>query len=146
MGKWLALIVLLLSSVVLGFLYLEAQNTSVDFQAPDPKAVRVVHSFQDGVHRYSGGITLPHSCYDVNLDEAPQESTTHHILKLTAIDRMLDQRLCAKIPTRYPFETVIDAPENITTSMMVNNIPVPIILIESGWVNPKGTLVNTAHQ
>ena len=114
MGKWIALSFIILSGSVLAYLYIELQTTQLDTEVIAPPqsvhAIRVTHSFKDGIHRFVGEVKLPHSCYELTLDENPshQKDPKKFTIILTSTDRMLDQRLCAKISTRYPFEAIID--------------------------------------
>lgn len=145
MSKWIALFVLLISSSILGYLYFQLENTTSDTQPILPqiatRTLRVFHSFDSGEHRYIGEIKLPHSCYELNVTEVASDprDPTIYTITLTSIDRMLDMRLCAKIPTRYPFDVLITAAPNITTSLVVNGVETPMRLIESMWQNPKGS-------
>jgi hypothetical protein len=149
MGKWIALFVLIISTSILGYLYVELETVTSETPPLVPqlstRALRVFHSFDSGEHRYIGEIKLPHSCYELNVSEIasdPRDPTVFTIT-LTSIDRMLDTRLCVKIPTRYGFDVLITAPEKITTSLVVDGAETPMRLIETAWQNPKGKAIIT---
>lgn len=151
MNKWIALCVLIFSCSILGYFYVELENTrSESFVTPPPvsSAIRVVHSYKDGVHRYTGTVKLPHSCYGLTPDENPtsQKDPEKFVIILISTDRLLEQRLCAKISTRYPFEVITDAPEHIITALTLDGVEMPIHLVETMWQNPKGTTVFNPNQ
>lgn len=149
MGKWIALFVLIITSSILGYLYFELENVKSETILVVPKAntrsLRVFHSFDSGEHRYTGEIKLAHSCYELRADAAvvpDQKDQSKYIIKLTSIDRMLDRRLCVQIPTRYPFDVLIsNAPEKITSTLVVDGKEMPIRLIETAWQNPLGRTI-----
>lgn len=152
MGKWIALFVLIISSALLGYLYVELESVTSDTPVIlpnlEPRALRVFHSFDSGEHRYTGEIKLPHSCYILEMEAVatdPKDSTQHTIM-LKSIDRMLDMRLCAKIPTRYPFDVLITAPENIHTSLVIDKHETPIRIIETAWQNAQGKTLTTPER
>lgn len=152
MGKWIALFVFIISSSVLAYLYVELESVSSETLPIVPvvnsRALRVFHSFESGEHRYASEIKLPHSCYELNIqDTLPDpKNPTKHIIVVTGIDRMLDMRLCVQISTRYQFDILIAAPENITTSLLVNGVPTPIRIVETPWQGPQGKSLTTPDQ
>jgi hypothetical protein len=149
MSKWIALFVLIISGSILGYFYYELENVTSDTPVIIPvvntHALRVYHSFNSGEHRYAGEIKLPHSCYELKVTEIASDPHDHtkYTITLTSIDRMLDVRLCVKIPTRYGFDVLITAPEGIHTSLVVDGAETPMRLIETDWQNPKGNSITT---
>lgn len=147
MGKWVIFFSVLIAGASLWFILLRpSMETSGDVPAAvssDPRALTITHAFKDGVHRYDGAIRLPHSCYDVEGDVTHDPRDPSRLtLVLQTKDRMLEQNLCVKILTRYPFELVTDAPQEVTTTLLVDGVNMPINLIETEWVNPRGTILN----
>ena len=147
MGKWIALFSVLIAGSSLWFILLrpgiETGGDAPDMISSDPRALTITHAFKDGVHRYDGVLRLSHSCYYVESDVAyDHRNATVLTLILKTKDRMLEQNLCIKIPTRYPFELVTDAPQEVTTILLVDGVQIPIKLIETDWVNPRGTILN----
>jgi hypothetical protein len=152
MGKWIALFVFIISSSVLAYLYVELQSVSSETLPIVPivnsRTLRVFHSYESGEHRYMSEIKLPHSCYELDIQDTrpdPKDLTKHTIV-VKGIDRMLDLRLCVKISTRYQFDILIPAPENITTSLLVNGVPTPIRIVETPWQSPQGKSLTTPDQ
>ncbi len=149
MGKWIALFVLIISMSILGYLYFELENVSSETPPVVPqistRTLRVFHSFDSGEHRYIGEIKLPHSCYELKVNEKASDpnDSTKYTISVTSIDRMLDARLCLKIPTRYPFDVLITAPEKITTLLLVDGKDVPMRLVETQWESPSGNIITT---
>ncbi len=154
MGKWIAFIVLLISASLLGYFYYELERTSFENEIPStivptiPKAseIRIFHSFKDGIHRYTGDVKLPHSCYSLDtgvIRNAKDPSSVTVVL--TSTDRMLEQRLCAKIQTNYSFEALVDTP-NISTlhlTVKLDGDDLPFRLVETQWQGAQGTMLTT---
>lgn len=105
--------------------------------------VMITHSYNSGEHRITGEIKLPHSCYDLRLDEQGTDpyDPTKFVIILHSSDLMLEQRLCAKIVTRYPFQLVVDGPENMKFSLTLNGVKTPIQIKETEWVELRGNIV-----
>lgn len=147
MGKWIALFVVIISTSILGFLYFELQNVTSDTPPLIPHVnlhtLRVFHSFNSGEHRYMGEVKLPHSCYELKVSDVvfDPKDPKKYTITLTSVDRMLDMRLCVKIPTSYPFDVLITAPEKINTSLVINGTEMPMRLVETAWQNPNGNTV-----
>lgn len=144
MTKWLFLVVLVISGGIMTFLYVDLQRMEQNIDAlpkPDaPNTIRVVHAFKDGIHRYSGQIKLPHSCFSVHTDalrdsvSAPLEL----ILAITTKDNLLEQAICSQITTRYPFEVIAEAPENVVATLRINDEERPIRIVETTWQSTGG--------
>ena len=145
----MVLVVFIISGGILGYMYtqLEQSDGSVATStAPiaDSKAVRIFDGYNDGVHRYDGQIRLPHSCYSVAISIKPDsEFPGTVIIYLVTTDKMLDLTLCAQLPTVYPFEEVYDAPADTAVRLMLNGRELPIHVIKTNWVNPRGNILNS---
>jgi hypothetical protein len=147
MGKWIVLLSVLIAGTGLWFILLrpgiEQGGDAPAVIATNPKALTIAHAFKDGVHRYDGILRLSHSCYDVESEVVhdPRNANTLTLI-LTTRDKMLEQNLCVKIPTRYPFEIITDAPKDTSTMLSVDGVNTPIVIIETEWMNPRGTVLN----
>lgn len=128
----------------MAYLYMDLQRMEQNVASlpkPDaPNTIRVVHAFKDGIHRYSGQIKLPHSCYSVQTDalrdsvSAPLEL----VLAITTKDNLLDQAICSQITTRYPFEVIAEAPEDVVATLRINDEPRPVRIVEVTWQSTGG--------
>ena len=144
MTKWIIITSLFIALGIFGFFYRQAMNDSSladpDAAANVPAAneVVMVHSFNDGVHRYAGQLRLAHSCYSVTAETIgdPADHRIQHIT-LKVIDNMAKEGFCSQITTRYPFEVILDAPQDITTTLEVNGAVVTTKIVEVAWQNPK---------
>lgn len=147
MGKWIVLLSVLIAGAGLWFVLMRPAVETGSNVPPavslNPNALTIVHAFKDGVHRYDGILRLPHSCYDVT-SEVVRNARNPDVLTLTlkTKDKMLEQNLCVKILTRYPFEIITDAPQDITTTLLVDGMNIPIKLIETEWTSPRGSVLN----
>ncbi len=105
-------------------------------------SVRVFHSHKDDIHRFTGQIKLPHSCFTVT-SVVVQDPKIPNVVKLelTTKDNLLDQKFCSQFTTRYPFEVIADAPKDITTTLTVDGVNRPIQIVETDWVSPVGTTI-----
>ncbi len=146
----MVLIVLIISGGILGYMYVQLGQgdggaTATAAPIADSKAIRIFDGFNDGVHRYDGQIRLPHSCYSVVVSIKPDtENSGTVIISLVATDKMLDLTLCAQIPTAYPFEDVYDAPVDTPIRLMLNGKELPVRVVKTNWVNPKGDILNSS--
>ncbi len=140
--------VLIISGGILGYMYVQLQQSDSSVATTTPpiansKSVRIFDGFNDGVHRYDGQIRLPHSCYSVGISMKPDtDNPATAIISLVATDKMLDLSLCAQIPTTYPFEEVYDAPADTAVRLMLNGKELPVHVVKTTWVNPKGDILN----
>ena len=147
MIKWIILVVLIVSGAILGYIYTQLSNTPTDTaalsQVEAPNTVHVIHSYKDGIHRFIGQIKLPHSCYSVKTDvlSDPKDPSVL-VLSLTTKNNILDEKICANIQTRYPFEVIADAPEHIQTTMTIDGTEVPLRVTETQWQDSRGTVLN----
>ena len=146
MIKWLILIVLVLSGSILAFLYIDLQRMESDPTLLPPievtNSVRVFHSYKDDIHRFTGQIKLPHSCFTLETTAVQDHKILNEVkLELRTKDNILDQKFCSQFATRYPFEIIADAPKDITTTLTVDGVNRPIKMIETDWQSPVGTTV-----
>ncbi len=145
------LIVLIISGGILGYMYVQLEqgdNSVATSTAPiaERKSVRIFDGYNDGVHRYDGQIRLPHSCYSVSISIKPDPEDAHTaIITLVTKDNMLDLTLCVQIPTAYPFEEVYDAPADTAIRLMLNGKELPVHVIKTNWVSPKGNILNSTN-
>ncbi len=151
MLKWMLLIVFIISGGILGYMYVQLEQTDSSVATStaliaNSKAARIFDGFNDGVHRYDGQIRLPHSCYSVAMSIKPDtENPGTVIISLTTTDKMLDLSLCVQLPTVYPFEEVYDAPADTVIRLMLNGREVPVHMVKTNWVSPKGNILNSTN-
>lgn len=148
MIKWLILFTVLVSGSILGYMYYEMNKISSGgpraIVIQDPNAIRIVDGWKDGIHRLSGTIKLPHSCYSVKTDSSIDRNDPSKVtLAITSKDNILDQPICAKIRTRYPFETIVETQKEITIFLSVDGASIPVIVSQTDWQNPSGNIINT---
>lgn len=145
----MVLIVFIISGGILGYMYVQLEqgdNSVATTTAPiaERKSVRIFDGYNDGVHRYDGQIRLPHSCYSVSISIKPDPEDAHTvIIALVTKDNMLDLTLCVQIPTTYPFEEVYDAPADTGVRLTLNGSELPVHVMKTSWINPKGNTVNS---
>lgn len=145
MIKFIIAGVLIVSSLGLWFIFAQLEKKEgapLSLGMQGTSTVIVTHSYDTGIHRFTGDIKLPHSCYDLRLDEngADPYDPTKFVIKLHSSDLMLEQRLCAKIATRYPFQMVVDGPENMKVRLTLNGMEMPMELKETAWVELRGNI------
>lgn len=150
MMKFIFFGVLLFSSVGLWFIFThleEERSAPLSLGIYGTSTVTVTHSYDSGVHRFTGEIKLPHSCYDLRLDEngADPYDPSKFTIILKSSDLMLEQRLCAKIMTRYPFQLVADGPEHMEVTLTLNGTKLPMQLKETSWVQLKGNIITSPN-
>ena len=144
MTKWIIITSLLITLGIFGFFYMQSLKDSglgdpdAATNLPAANEIPMVHSFNDGVHRYGGQLKLAHSCYSVTA-ETIGDPADHRVQRITlkVVDNMAKEGFCSQIVTRYPFEVILDAPEDITTTLEVNGAVVPTKIVEVAWQNPK---------
>ena len=151
MTKWIVLIVLIISGSILGYLYVELNKIESGTAALAPvealNTIHVVHSYKDGIHRFAGQIKLPHSCYTVSPEAvSPSDDTSKINIALVTKDNLLSEKICSSIRTRYPFEVIADAPQDVTVTLTIDGIAQPIKLTETNWQDAQGTQYNTIIQ
>ena len=149
MTKWLIIITLAITVGIFGFLYSQSirQSTPDGTKAQSVNAIAVVHSYKDGVHQYSGQLRLAHSCYAVTAEtqgDAGNVKNQHIILNV--VDNMAHEGFCSQIVTRYPFDVILDAPEDVNTTLVVNGTNVPINIRETTWNPSAGGYITPLHK
>ena len=151
MTKFIIAIAVVVSGVILAFMYVEIEKMKQD-PSRIPASVEMkdkvllVHSFRDGIHRYFGEIKLPHSCYGVsaNILQDPNDPTAARILVVTK-DRMLEENFCSQFSTGYPFELVVDAPEDLHVTTFVDAKEVEHVEQKVDWQSPRGVLITPSN-
>jgi hypothetical protein len=141
-------IAFLLSVAVMGFLYYKlnantAPETVVVSTVETTRSISIIHAYKDGEHRFIGQIRLPHSCFALNV-EANHDKYDPSIISidLTGTDKMLDETLCANIPTYYPFEIITEASQDIAIHATYNGEPLRVKLTDTSWQSSAGTYIN----
>lgn len=147
MLKWIIAIAFVITAVILGVLYVEIKKMEQDpdlipISAQKKDRVPLVHAYVDGIHRYVGELKLPHSCFSVSTEvlRDPKDPLLAHI-RVTTKDNMLEERICSRFTTGYAFETLIDAPEELTIVLFVDDKETRYIEQRSTWQSPKGTII-----
>ena len=75
-------------------------------------AVLVTHSYEDGVHTYTGAIQAPTPCHTLShevevSEERPIKATVHFTIAPPA-----DDQICTQVITDIPFTIQFEAPES----------------------------------
>lgn len=147
----MAKIMVIVSLVVAGFIVfyfqqdikrgLENLETPI---TPAAETILIRHSFKDGIHLYAGEIALPHSCFGIAVSaERDVGDPSRVIVEIATRDGMTDDlRLCIKLPTKYPFETIAEAPEGAGLKLLVDGKELAVRLQETPWHDPRGTILN----
>lgn len=103
------------------------------------------HSYESGIHRYRGQITLDHSCYAVDTSVTRDHRVPGvAVISITTTDITIRQPVCAQIKTPYVFDAVVnepDATKNLTLKLFVNGVARDYALIESSWTDPANSVV-----
>lgn len=146
MAKWILIFSLVAAGIILVYFGKDLVTGEPHHQTavpPSANVITITDSFKDGLHRYTGEIQLPHSCYSIAVDARRDALNPHKVLlTLMTRDGMTDMSLCFKIPTRYPFETVVEAPLDTTPTLFIDDKETPTRVVETPWQNPKGTILN----
>ena len=150
MFKWTLAVVVIISTAILGYMYYQLEQISGTPEitvTPPTNAVRIIDAFSDGIHRYSGSVRLAHSCYavDQTIGTDPKNPNTV-IITLISKDKMLDQKLCAQIPTSYPFEEVYEGPPETQVKLLLDERELPVRLVKTAWQSPSGDIINTIEK
>ncbi|KKU79074.1 MAG: hypothetical protein UY04_C0018G0010 [Parcubacteria group bacterium GW2011_GWA2_47_7] len=147
MYKWIFLIVLIISGGILWLLYTnidKLEKTPGEVPVSSANIVRITHSFKDEVHRFTGEIKLPHSCYAIKTEIVPDSTKENAlVISITSTDRMLAQSICMNLPTRYPFEVITEAPEDVNYELRVDGKILSIRVTEVDWASAEGTLLQS---
>ena len=143
MTKWIIIVAMVFAGFILGY---SVQHLGDELPISPPSTavpVLIRHSLKDGVHYYTGALTLPHSCHTITTDLTRAiKDPTMLVLALTTNDRMFDERLCLRFPVEYPFEILADVPKVTSIKLRVNGVDTPINTIEVEWRNRRNTIIN----
>jgi hypothetical protein len=148
MMKWIIVIASILTGIILVFLYknidkmLADPGTIPETVQVDDKRIFLIHAYQDEVHRYGGELRLPHSCFAIStnvITDAKEKNTAKAFV--TTEDRMLDTKICAQIPSKYQFEFQVDAPENLSLKLYVNDEEREFTERRVQWNSASGTFI-----
>lgn len=145
--KWVIIITIIFSGSILGYMYYEMEKISAGNAqlsvVPNPNSVRIVDGYRDGIHRLSGTVKLPHSCYSVKTDTVIDKDDHSKVtIILTSKDNILDQPVCAQIRTRYPFETIVETQQAISVQLILDDVELPVIVNQTDWMDPSGNIIN----
>lgn len=145
LGKRIFIIALVLSAALIGGLFYWLDSAPLPNAAvlAQKNAVALTHSAKDGIHRYVGEITLPHSCYTIKAEiRANPKDVTERIVTVASTDHLLDMKVCASIPTKYPVDvlTELDAAPK-TVRLLVDGKEVQAVVREREWQSPRGNTV-----
>ncbi|OGZ05121.1 MAG: hypothetical protein A2845_02250 [Candidatus Lloydbacteria bacterium RIFCSPHIGHO2_01_FULL_49_22] len=147
MMKWPFFIVLAISGGILWYLYTNLDNSALTSNGTATSGIQsviaVTHSYQDGVHRFSGEIKLSHSCYSIDTQTVSDpKSEDRLVIKITTTDHFLERSTCAKFSTRYEFQVIAEAPKDVAYTLQVDGKELPIRTSNVDWNNPNAFFVN----
>ena len=150
--KWVIAFAIVISVGIMGYFYVGLmKDTSAPpvavSTATTSRSILIYHAFKDGEHRFIGQIPLQHSCYSLDA-EAVHDRKDPNIVVITlkATDKMLDQPICAKIRTPYPFQVLAEGPQDIDIRAAFNGEEVAVKLMETEWQSSAGTYINPVNQ
>ena len=150
--KWVIAFAIVISVGIMGYFYVGLmQDTKVPpvavSTATTSRSIAIYHAFKDGEHRFSGQIKLPHSCFalDAGAVHDPKNASIV-IIDLKVKDKMLDQAICAQIPTNYPFQVIADGPLDTVIRANLNGEELGVRLTETEWQSSVGTYINPISQ
>ncbi len=149
--KWIIAFAVILSAGVMGYLYVDLEMGKGEGEhmvvASSSPAIPVYHAYKDGEHRFIGQLKLPHSCYTLDAQTYRDPRSPEYItITLKTTDKMLDQSLCAQIPTNYPFQVLAEGPEKIVVDAELNGEPYSVRMTETSWQSSTGTYINPIAQ
>lgn len=141
MLRWIIFISLLITAAIAGYFYVQTEKNGGtppqilpnQSTSKTPGAIHVEHAYKDGVHKFSGKIRLPHSCYTVRPEAVVSTDLTEVTLQLTTDDHITDLKICTQITSSFPFETIAEAAEHITLHVKVNGKEVPSDMTDVAW-------------
>lgn len=147
MLKWIVIAVAIIAGSIMTYFYVNLENMQGNLHTLPPVeeqgTVRVLHAFQDGLHRLVGQLRLPHSCYSVTSDVMLDPKNAEVIIvALKTKDNILEQGFCSQITTSYPFDHHIEASQSAIITLTVDGKPTPIRIVETKWQSPKGVILN----
>jgi hypothetical protein len=125
MMKWIITTSVLIGVAIFAYFYLSLNSPEIVPQVPTPnfststQTVTVLHQYKDGVHRYTGYIKLPHSCYRTYQSAAlDPDDSKKVILNIKTADYFDPTQSCAQIMTRYAFDMIIDHEAELTPILL----------------------------
>lgn len=145
MLKWVLLISAIIGGSVLFVFISEIKNPDflpIDLKitkpAPKSDVLNIVHQYKDGVHRFSGSIVLPHSCYVISRSAfvAPDDQNTA-LLEFATEDISRRSTACALIPTSYGFDMIVDKWGDLKPRVFIDNKEQPITEEKRMWTYPN---------
>ena len=146
--KWVFAFTIVIAAGIMGYFYVQLMNEKISTPvavstATTSRTVTLIHAFKDGEHRFSGQIKLPHSCFALDAEAVHDKKNSSIVtITLNAKDKMLDQTLCANIPTNYPFQILAEGPEDIVILASFNGDDLGTKIIETEWQSSTGTYFN----
>jgi hypothetical protein len=150
--KWVIAFTIVISAGIMGFIYVNLSKNAPPQQvavstATSTRSLSMYHAFKDGEHRFSGQVKLPHSCYALDAQALHDKKNPNIVtINLIAADKMLDQALCAKIPTNYPFQILAEGPEDIEVRAEFNGEELGVKMTDTEWQSSVGTYINPVNQ
>ncbi len=136
MLKWIIFFTLLISGSILGYLYhnIKAMENNPDAipAVEEVNAIRMLHSYKNGSHRYVGSIKLPNSCHEVKaVIVRDQKLTDIFEMRITTKDLQMQTAFCSELSSRYQFSIDEEGPEQVTLTVKLNGKQNAFKLIES---------------
>ncbi len=151
MLRIIIIVSLLLTTGVFGFLFYNATRTSprpVETSLSrnlNPSPIVITDGFQDGIHRINGTVKLAHSCYGVTTVADYDISNARIDVFLTSRDNFdRDPSSCARYPTQYPFSTIVEAPQEVSSlRLFLDGDELMTSVRRTNWQDPSGNIINT---
>lgn len=150
--KWVIALTIVITAGIMGYFYVGLMKDSAKpvvavSNATSTRSVPMYHAFKDGEHRFSGQIKLPHSCFALDAEAVHDTKNSKIvIIELKTKDKMLDQAMCAQIPTNYPFQVLAEGPEDIDIRASFNGEDIGVQLTNTEWQSSSGTYINPVNQ
>ncbi len=150
--KWVIALTIVITAGIMGYFYVGLMKDSAKpvvavSNATSTRSVPMYHAFKDGEHRFSGQIKLPHSCFALDAEAVHDTKNSKIvIIELKTKDKMLDQAMCAQIPTNYPFQVLAEGPEDIDIRASFNGEDIGVQLTTTEWQSSSGTYINPVNQ
>ena len=96
--------------------------------------IPIIHAYNDGIHRFTGTIRLPHSCYALHASTTyvPGNTESPGAIEVALITTDLEtgERTCFSIPTSYAFDVAEEGLRDATLRVTVNGEPTLFRLTE----------------
>ena len=87
--------------------------------------IPVTRSFDGNTHTYTGVITLPTPCYNLNVEAIVAESFPEQVR--VEINATPTGEVCAQVLTDKPFQVSFQASERATVQGFLNSIPIDFV-------------------